>query len=166
MLKTRVVIGRDLLDLISTTKAKAAAIIAVKVKAEFNTLLMTAPQYSGNYVANMRIDIGYAKKTSAVIRPYKKYPKRLKAAATMPPINRARKNSDLDTLEARFVAHALKVPVWNPQMLVYNNLREAEYIEGMDSGRLREPNKLGVDAMQEFRNRVANIHVVIKVKVT
>lgn len=164
MIRTKIKIGKDLLNIVELTKAKAAMLIATKVKAEFNTLLMETPQYSGNYVSNMRISVGDSKRSSEATRVYKAKPKKLKAAGTMAPINRARKANDLDTFEERFASHALGLPWFGPTMTVYNNLREAKYIEGMEESRLRDPNKIGFSAMERFKRRVDDIDILIKVK--
>ena len=164
MIKSKIVIGNDLLGLATAIKAETARRVAVKVKAEFNNLLMTTPQYSGNYVSNMRIDIGDRAVHSQVDRPYKKYPKSPKSKGVLGPITRARNNNNLDTLEARFVAHALGLPVWGARFTVYNNMREAKYIEGMSEDRMRSANKSqGIAAMSKFFMRVQNYNITIKV---
>lgn len=167
MIKGKIKIGKDLLNAVTSVKTQVAKSIATKIKAEFNTLLMESPQYSGNYVANMRLDVGDRRLTSESIRPYVKYPKNPKSHGLMGPINIARNNSKLDTFEERFVAHVLGLPVWGPSMLMYNNLRESEYIEGMPKDRMREANlPEGYRAVANFKRRVEDIDVKITVSVT
>ena len=148
-------------------KIAATRDIAIKIKAEFNSLLMSTPQYSGNYVSNMRMDVGQRTMHLKADYPYKKYPKNLKSSGVMPPINRARNNNKLETFEDRLVAHALGLPVWGVQVQVYNPMREAEYIEGMPDDRMRGANKPdGVKVMDKFKMRVEKFKVVVSVKVT
>lgn len=167
MIRGKITIGRDLLTIVAVTKAKAAKVLATEIKAHFNTLLLEAPQYSGNYVANMRLSVGDRKTSPEAITPYVTHPKNPKAHGLSGPINIARAASNLDTFEDRFVKHALKFPVWNPQMLMYNNMRAAKYIEGMPEDRLRDDNRPeGYKAVASFQRRVKAIDVKIQVKVT
>ena len=167
MIRNKITIGNDLLGLVTKVKADAARAVAIKIKAEFNTLLMNTPQYSGNYAANMRIDVGQRAMHLTPEYPYKKYPKALKAKGIMPPIARARKNNNLDTFEERFVTHALGLPVFGPEIQVYNPLRRSKYIEDMPEDRMRSVNKPeGIAVMAKFKARVDKIKVVVSVKVT
>lgn len=168
MIRTNVNIGRDLLGLIALTETAAARMIAVRVVAEFNTLLLSAPQYSGNYVANMRISIGSSARGEGATEAYKRHPKQLKRKGNMAPINRARDANNLDSFEERFVAHALKgnwtgmnVTVWNP-LLNASGREAAQYIEGMPEWRMRDPNKPeGLNSLAKFNARMENVYVNI-----
>jgi hypothetical protein len=124
---------------------------------EFNDLLRHAPQWSGNYVANMAITAGIRQGSkqlsSSEMFPIPSTVQEALEAGTQGPINVALEQNK--NMVANFSKAIGKGMGWIPASLtIYNKLRYAEYVEDMPESRLRAPNKIGYRAIQTAESNI------------
>jgi hypothetical protein len=135
--------------------------VATAVYAEFVEMLNEAPQYSGNYVAHMRIGTSRKGGTSRI--GMFTIPKSVTEAyhrGNMPAISIALENSE--NFITNYAANLLGKGGWLPTITVSNDLRYAEFVEAMDS--LRTENAGGEHAVDKLRARIDNIKTVVTMK--
>lgn len=163
--KSTIKISEDLIEAFNGGIRKAAAEqIANMVEEEFITALHDAPQYSGNYVANMSLG------TSGIARRGEYYPfpkdpgldaayKRGQTPAIMEAIGR------IENFEAKATAHITGKGGWLRELVVYNPLKYASVVEAYDNSNLRAENAGGAHALEKMSSRLQARHELLRMKV-
>lgn len=136
---------------IKELRKDSAKIIANVVCEEFIELLKNAPQYSGNYVANMAIAAGLSmgRKEGYMIYSRPKNVTEALARGSMPAIEEAkRENSNM----VKNITVNVERGGWVAGMTIYNRLNYAKYVE--DADHLRTENSGGEHAIQQCMNKI------------
>lgn len=137
-------------------RKETAEVIVAMVEAEFVDLLHNAPQYSGNFVANMFIrsstrgagSRGGDPNAMPPLTRSKEGRARAFARGQLPAIAKAKAANA--NLKKNLTAHISSSAGWFGGLTVYNRLQDAETIEGLDVKGLREVNRPGVHSMARF----------------
>lgn len=132
-IKSKITISNDLIELFEMGGLRKAAArqIASIVKEEFDEMLMDAPQYSGTYVANMMLG------TSGIARRGEAFPfgkgrpkERVFRRGQLEAISFAKGRNEGFVDKA--TAHIVGKGGWLRELVVYNPLEKASYIEERD----------------------------------
>lgn len=146
------------LSLLRTNIRKAIAHkVSTAVYAEFVTMLNEAPQYSGNYVAHMKIST--AGKRGGKVGMFD-IPKNVTEAyqrGNSPAINVAISNSG--NFVGTYAGNLLGKGGWLPTITIFNYLDYAGYVEERD--KLRAENAGGEHAVEKMMARIENIHEIV-----
>jgi len=131
-------------------KACAEAIAGI-VAEEFIDLVKNAPQYSGNFAANMAVAGGsrigrIGGETYFDPRPHID---QAMQRGSVPAIKQALSNNS--NLVSKLTAGISNGKNWLPQIIIYNRLEYAQKVEDMPASRLRDPNKPGVNPIEKAR---------------
>jgi len=135
-------------------RKETAQVMISMVEAEFADLLLNAPQFSGNFVANMAIASGSAlgRKGGEKVFPdlwndSKSYQQAFERGK-MPAVMHAWNN--VGDIRKNLTAHITKSAGYLTSVTIYNKLPDAELIEGLSASDLRDVNKEGAHAMAKF----------------
>jgi len=144
-------------------KVAVATGIAEAVKSEFNTMLLDAPQFSGNYVANMMIGTSGVDRRDAEF-PFKRKPSRTEAYSRgqLAAVNRSQRKNEGFIPNA--VAHIQGAGGWLPEITIYNPLTYASYVEAYDSADLRQENQGGEYALEKMAERLRSRRIGVDLK--
>lgn len=143
-------------------EAAAEAIIEA-VEWEFHNLLIDAPQWSGNYVANMKLEAATQARTKA--QEYFDEPESVTAAyqrGELAAVMIAKKeNAEFGPkLKARLLGSG--GAGWLPPFIVYNPLDYASYVE--EGSKLRPVNKPGAHAIEKMADRLNAAQIKLKLR--
>jgi len=160
MLKMSVEVDFAKLELLSNVRKLACVAVANIMMEEFETMLYMAPQYSGNYVANMRLGSGVARGRSGgeLIFPIPNNSSEALRHGDMEAINASLRT--LGNFTKNATAHITKKVGWISGLTVYNNLEYSDTVEHLD--RLRAENAGGEHAVEQMIERLANRSEVFK----
>jgi hypothetical protein len=151
-MKVSITLDQKFVAGLSNIQKGVAELIANKAFEEFTELLFDAPQYSGNYVANMAIQTGQASGRKGGTEVFPEPASRREAArrGNLPAISHAlNNNSDFVTRATRNIAQKAG---WFAYITIYNKLPYAEEVEAMDV--LRRENRGGEHAMAKAEARL------------
>lgn len=150
-LKMSVKIPNDLIRKISNIRRDSAKVIATMVEGVFIELLDIAPQYSGNYVANMAIAAGsrMGRKGGELVFSIPESDTDAVAQGSQPAIDYAR--SQNSGMVAAITANVRLQSGWIPAITIYNRLDYAEHVEAWEEENLRAENDGGAHAIEQAR---------------
>ena len=152
MLRIKAEVNTKFLTAMGEIRAATAAIASKVVEEEFNKLLLDAPQFSGNYVANMAIAPGsrVGKKGGSLVFPIPKNDAQAFRRGNLRAVDYAISQN------ANFVERATRSirrgAGWMSTIVVYNKLNYAAVVEAYDS--LRPENAGGEHAVAKFEQRL------------
>jgi len=131
-------------------RKETAQVMISMVEAEFADLLLNAPQFSGNFVANMAIASGSAlgRKGGEKVFATPKSNQQAFERGKMPAVMHAWNN--VGDIRKNLTAHITKSAGYLTSVTIYNKLPDAELIEGLSASDLRDVNKEGAHAMAKF----------------
>jgi len=131
-------------------RKETAECIAGMVAETFEQILFNAPQYTGNFVANMAVRSGL----SAGAKGGEEYfshvwpivpPQEVFERGKMPAIEAAL--SANKNIVKNLTSHIVKQSGWISGVTIYNRLSDAEIVENLNAMRLRDPNVPGAHPM-------------------
>lgn len=156
MFKVSIKINEKLFDKYADLRKEAAEAIAGIVAEEFEMLLHNAPQYSGNFVANMAVQgggrAGGKGGTPISAFPEKIKPEQAMARGQLPAIMYAKgKNPNI---VKNLTKHITRSAGWLTGVTIYNKWHDAEIVESLPGAELRPVNQEGAHAMQQAEARL------------
>ena len=151
-MKIKISLTPEFLNYVDGFRPGVAGLIARIVWEEFEELLWTAPQMSGNYVANLRIQTGSrsGSKGGTLVYPIPEKEEGYFKRGSLPAISYAL-SQNLDFV-ARATRNIKRGAGWLPMITVYNLLPYAGVVEDMD--KLRLENRGGEHAVKQFEERL------------
>lgn len=163
MLKTTLEIDAAAREAFSNIRRIAAEAIADIVVEEFNTLLKEAPQYSGNYVANLALGTsGIARRGGQYHFPKNPTKGQIYRRGDSPAISIAEAANSGFAKKA--VAHISGKGGWLTELVVYNRLNYAGIVEAYDEEQLRNENAGAAHALAKMGARLQSRHEVLNLK--
>ena len=144
-----------LLGKLADVRKETAECIAGMIAETFEQILYNAPQYTGNFVANMAVQAGGSAGQKFGTKdkdgntvdyfPHVRNPQEVFERGSMPAIEAAL--SANKNIVKNLTAHITKQAGWLPAVTIYNRLSDAEIVENLNAMRLRDPNVPGVHPM-------------------
>lgn len=141
---------KELSDKVDGLNLEIAQVLSTIIEEEFEKMLMNAPQWSGNFVANMYVRTGSAsgrKKNPVDAFPEPKSVREAFERGKTPAIQYAL--SENGDIRDRLTKGITKKAGWFPGAIIYNRLPEGDEIESMDS-RLRPINRPGAHPLTQM----------------
>lgn len=135
----------------SEVRKQTAECIAGMVAETFEQILFNAPQFTGNFVANMavRSGLGAGSKGGEDYFPHVRSPQEVFERGNIPAIEIAKSNNP--NIVKNLTAHITKQSGWMSGVTIYNRLEDAEVVEALPVTHLRDPNVPGVHPMARGR---------------
>jgi hypothetical protein len=152
-----------LLGKLADVRKETAECIAGMIAETFEQILHNAPQYTGNFVANMAVQAGGSagQKGGEEYFPHVRNPEEVFERGMMPAIEVAKRENP--NIVKNLTAHITKQAGWLPAVTIYNRLSDAEVVENLNAMRLRDPNVPGVHPMargEMWLNAIAGKKIV------
>lgn len=152
MLKMKAKIDTKFLNALGNIRKDTAVMAAKVVEEEFHNLLFDAPQYSGNYVANMAISPGsrVGRSGGGLVFPMPKNNTQAFRRGNLRAVDYAiNQNANFVERATRSIRRGAG---WMSTVVVYNKLNYAAVVEAYD--KLRPENAGGEHAMARFEQRL------------
>jgi len=130
-------------------RKEVAECMAGMIAVAFDDLLLNAPQYTGNFVANMAVRAGAygGNKGGVEYFPHKQNIQDVFIRGNMAAVYIARKENP--NIVKNLTAHIKKSSGWLQEVTIYNRFEDSEIVESLEAGELRDGNKEGAHAMAQ-----------------